>query len=59
MHSEQTYKGLIQGNPVHSAPQNVHNSFSVVRDRIVVSDGRSTVISKHEDLEVDHADSHT
>jgi len=39
-----------------SAPQDADINFTVFRDRIAVSDGRSTMINKYEDLEVDHAD---
>ena len=42
--------------PVNNARHNLGSTLSIIRDRIAVSDGRSTVINKHEDLEVDHAD---
>ncbi len=56
MHFEQTYRGMMLEIPVSNAPYNVGSTLSIVRDRIAVSDGRSTMINKHEDLEVDHAD---
>ena len=56
MHFEQTYRGMMLEFPVNNAPYNVGSILGIVWDRIAVSDRRSTMINKHEDLEVDHAD---
>ena len=42
--------------PVSSAPEELGNRLSIVRDRIAVSAWPHKVINECEDLEVDHAD---